>query len=261
MADMLDINNTEDEQSTDMTKLDENQAGYTSEQIQDEPIKSDAVDEFSVSEDEQTNTEEENVSASKMTSDNTEDNSLSYDSNIENKKKDNGERGIDFIFDILELFIFSLAAVLILTTFLFRHSVVDGNSMQNTLQDGEHLIISDLFYTPKRGDIIVCEDYSALRKPIVKRIIAVEGDSVEVRADYSVYVNGELLEEDYVYIDIMLPLQEIYIEEIPEGEVFVMGDHRNQSTDSRDFGTVDVDSILGRVILRFYPFNQFGKVE
>ncbi len=176
------------------------------------------------------------------------------------QSKDSGERGIDFIFDILEIFIFSLATVLIITTFLFRHSVVDGVSMENTLHAGEHLIISNLFYTPDYGDIIVCEEYGTLRKPIVKRIIALPGDHIEVRADYSVYLNGEKLEEEYVYIDFIgNPLEVDMI--VPEGEVFIMGDHRNNSQDSRSFGTVDIDSILGKVLLRFYPFDQFGKIK
>ena len=173
-------------------------------------------------------------------------------------------RGIDTVFDFLELFIFSLAAVLVITTFFFRHSVVEGSSMENTLYEGEHIIISDLFYTPDRGDIIVCEDYTtALRKPIVKRVIGIEGDRVQVTEDGRVTVNGvELDESDYVFVDFGANIDKDAVDVIvPEGEVFVMGDHRNMSTDSRDIGTVKVDSILGKVILRFYPFDKFGRVE
>lgn len=168
---------------------------------------------------------------------------------------------INGIFDFLELFVFSLVAVLVFTTFFFRHSVVEGDSMVDTLHEGEHLIISDLFYSPKRGDIIVCEDYSTtLRKPIVKRVIATEGERVQVLMSGEVLVNGELLSEDYVYIDGPLPITPVDTI-VPEGEVFVMGDHRNMSTDSRMFGTVDEDSIIGKVLLRFYPFDKFGKVR
>ena len=172
-------------------------------------------------------------------------------------------RAIDSVFDFMELFIFSLAAVLIITTFLFKHSVVDGGSMERTLFDGEHLIISNLFYTPERGDIIVCEDYTTpLRKPIVKRVIAVEGDRVEVTSDGWVTVNGEKLDEPYRYVDFGQTVAKRPVDMIvPEGEIFVLGDHRNKSTDSRDIGTISVDSILGKVVLRFYPFESFGKVE
>ena len=170
-------------------------------------------------------------------------------------------RGIDAVFDFVELFVFSLVAVLVVTTFFFRHSIVEGSSMEQTLFEGEHLIISNLFYTPERGDIIVCEDYSTtLRKPIVKRVIGIEGDRVQVLASGEVYVNGELLHEDYVYIDFYSPEHEVDVI-VPEGEIFVMGDHRNMSTDSREIGTVDDDSVLGKVLLRFYPFDKFGKVD
>ncbi len=90
-------------------------------------------------------------------------------------------RRVDGRFDFIELFVFTLVAVMILTTFFFRHSIVEGESMEGTLTEGEHLIISDLFYKPERGDIIVCEDYeTGLFKPIVKRIIAIGGDTVKV---------------------------------------------------------------------------------
>ena len=190
------------------------------------------------------------------------------DTNEDSKKSDDdskiGNRLIDSLFDFIELFIFSLAAVFIITTFFFRHSVVDGGSMERTLFDGEHIIISDLFYKPERGDIIVCEDYSTeLPIPIVKRVIAIAGDRVEIDSFGNVKVNGELLDESgYVYIDPNFP----YICDpldmtVPDGEVFVMGDHRNVSQDSRKIGTIKEDSILGKVLLRFYPFEKFGVVE
>ena len=200
------------------------------------------------------------------------------------------ERPIDNRFDFLELFVFTLVFVLILTTFVFRHSIVDGASMEGTLYDGEHLIISNFFYTPKRGDIIVFQDYSKavysdeLTAPLVKRIIAVGGDTVRVYRDGSVYVNDmqtPLDESEYIYFEsnrwflesfygyeipnvTYYPSNNFpdYIEcTVPEGEVFVMGDHRDASTDSRVFGTVKESTILGRVLFRFYPFDTFGKID
>ena len=170
-------------------------------------------------------------------------------------------RRIDTVFDFMELFIFALVAVLIFTTFFFRISTVDGASMESTLYNGERLIISNVFYEAERGDIIVCEDYStSLRKPIVKRVIAIAGDHIEVSSAGYVTLNGEPLEEDYVYIDgyVYQPGIDMIV---PDGKVFVMGDHRNMSTDSREIGAIDTDSIIGKVILRFYPFDKFGKVE
>lgn len=172
-------------------------------------------------------------------------------------------RRIDSVFDLVELFVFTLLAVMLITSFFFRHSVVEGRSMENTLKDGEHLIISDFFYTPERGDIVVCEDYTtAIRKPIVKRVIAVAGDRIVIKPSGEIYVNGKLLDEsDYLFIDRPYYKYKECDMIVPEGKIFVMGDHRNSSTDSRDIGAVSEDSVLGKVLLRFYPFNRFGTVD
>ena len=145
---------------------------------------------------------------------------------------ENHPRKIDTAFDFIELFVVTLVTVLLLFCFVFRHSVVDGPSMNATLTDGDHLIISNLFYSPERGDVIVFEDYSlgrSERKPLVKRVIAVAGDVVEIRGN-AVYLNGEKLDEPYVCIDdenyryvSMAALT------VPEGKIFVLGDHRNNS--------------------------------
>ena len=170
-------------------------------------------------------------------------------------------RKIDGRFDFAELFVFTLIAVMILTSFIFRHSIVDGGSMLNTLHSGEHLIISDVFYTPKHGDIIVCEDYSTgIRKPIVKRVIAVGGDELRITRSGEIYVNGELLIENYVFLDGEAIYPNLSMT-IPDGKLFVMGDHRNASTDSRQIGVIDEDTVLGKVLLRFLPFDKFGTVD
>ena len=187
------------------------------------------------------------------------------------KKPAEKARFIDGVFDFLELFIFSLAAVLLITTFFFRHSVVDGSSMEQTLSNGEHIIISNFFYEPERGDVIVCEDYSLsneyYHKPLVKRIIAIPGDTVEIKYNHytkrsTVYVNGQMLDEPYVYIDEYPEYRNDSGKwKVGEGEVFVMGDHRNNSSDSRDIGCIRIDSIIGKALFRFYPFEKFGKIE
>ena len=177
-------------------------------------------------------------------------------------------RIIDGIFDFIELFVLTLVCVMILTTFVFKHSIVEGRSMQNTLNDGDSLIISDLFYTPERYDIVVFEDYStSLKKAVVKRVIGLPGEKVEVKINedkiYEVYINDELLEEGYALNvpDSSPPPTGVW--HIEEGEIFVMGDNRYNSTDSRDggVGPVDIECILGKVIIRIYPFDQFGKVD
>ncbi len=173
-------------------------------------------------------------------------------------------RKVDARFDFIELFVFTLFAVILLTTFVFRHAVVQGPSMQNTLQDGEHLIISNLFYTPQKGDIIVCQDRETGHyEPVVKRVVATAGDTIEV-INSIVYLNGEKMDEtDYVLLDGEDNYANFPKVTVPEGMIFVMGDHRNNSADSRAFLTTFVreDAVLGKVIIRFYPFDQFGKVD
>ena len=198
------------------------------------------------------------------------------------KKAQKGEqtRKVDGIFDFIELFVFTLVVVLFVTSFIARHSIVDGDSMLGTLHHGETLIISDLFYEPRVGDIVVVDDHSTiLKKPIIKRVIAVEGDTVRV-TKVGIVVNGELLDEPYVYTDGLPYTYNVYPSDayldnptlcveagvyyefvVPEGEIFVLGDHRNDSTDSRAIGTVDVDAVLGRVLFRLLPFEVFGKVN
>lgn len=177
-------------------------------------------------------------------------------------------RAIDWVFDFVEMFVFVLIAVMVLTSFFFKHSVVEGESMLNTLVEEDHLIISDLFYTPERGDIVVFEDYStALKKAVVKRVIGLPGETVTVKVNsagaYEVYINGEYLDEPYAYNDIQDYAPGVGEWIVGEGEVFVLGDNRFNSTDSRvsGVGTIDIDCILGRVLFRFMPFEKFGKVE
>ncbi len=198
-----------------------------------------------------------------------------YPNNSDNSEKEEEEkeqepynpekpRRIDTRFDFIELFVFTLAIVMLITSFIFRHSIVEGPSMENTLFEGEHLIISDLFYTPEYGDIIVCQDYTTnIKTPIVKRVIALGGDRVKITKAGDIYINGELLLEGYVYIDDRGFEYKAIELTVPEGEIFVMGDHRNESTDSRDphVGTISVDAVLGKVLLRIYPLDRFGRVD
>ena len=142
--------------------------------------------------------------------------------------------------------------------------------MKGTLIDGENLIATNFFYTPKSGDIIVFHETQTLDKPVVKRIIAVEGQTVTINylsntMKVSVTdADGEtvVLEEDYITYEYQRYFGEkSYV--VPEGCVFVMGDNRNDSMDSRDpsIGYVDTRTILGRVIFRISPINKFGTVK
>ena len=169
-------------------------------------------------------------------------------------------------FDFVELATFTILTILLISCFFFRNTVVDGHSMDNTLHTGEHLIISDFMYTPKNGDIVVFEVPSDGNKSYIKRVIATAGQTVDIRAGV-VYIDGVALDESaYEYYDSRnLPKEKINYHEfaetpIPEGYIFVLGDHRNDSRDSRTLGLIDVRTVLGRVILRVTPLDSFGKV-
>ena len=176
------------------------------------------------------------------------------------------------IVDYIEIIVFAIAFVILIFSFFFRISIVSGSSMEDTLHANESLIVSDFFYTPKRNDIIVFHQTGErLNEPIVKRIIAVEGETVEINhLTWEVKVtdkngNTVTLDEDYIkLVGLPLPYSEpIETFEVKEGTVFVMGDNRNVSNDSRgaEIGLVDTRCILGKVILRISPLDKFGMVE
>ncbi len=171
-------------------------------------------------------------------------------------------------FEWIELFGYAVAVVIVLFTFVCRIAVVSGPSMEQTLFNGEALIVSDLFYTPKQGDVIVFQSNTILdNEAIVKRVIATEGQTVDIDfATWTVTVDGVPLKEDYVnYIrdaymngsDYSYPLT------VEEGKLFVMGDNRNHSSDSRDsrIGQVDERFVLGHVLFRFLPFEKIGVIH
>ncbi|MBQ7160356.1 MAG: signal peptidase I [Clostridia bacterium] len=179
-------------------------------------------------------------------------------------KKEKEKKGfIANLLEWVELFAVSVAIVMTVLVCIGRHSPVIGSSMNETLQQDDLLIISDLFYTPKQGDIIVFESQkTTYEKPYVKRIIATSGQTVDYdRSTGEVTVDGKLLYEDYaVYKGIERTYYNAGIEypyTVPEGHVFVMGDNRWNSTDSRDIGPVDQRCIIGHVIFRLFPFKNF----
>ena len=159
----------------------------------------------------------------------------------------------------------SAALVLVLIfSFFFRIIQVDGSSMVPTLVNGDKLIVWGAGYTPQRGDVVIVDSYTSYGKPLVKRVIAKGGDTVSI--DYAtgtVAVNGEVLQEDYIAEPTYLGYDVTFPYTVPEGTVFVMGDNRNQSLDSRStyVGCIDERDILGRVLLCFMPFTDFGVVK
>ncbi len=169
--------------------------------------------------------------------------------------------------------IITVMVLLLVFTFLFRQVKIEGDSMNPTLVDGERVIVSDLFYTPEYGDIVVISSEIYDDVPIIKRVIATEGQWVEIY-DGNVYVGddrlkmykvgdefvGDVFTEDVIaegfYGSHEYPLQ------VPENHVFVLGDNRTVSLDSRTqvIGLIDCRQILGKAIYRVFPFDNMGSI-
>lgn len=174
------------------------------------------------------------------------------------------------VYEWCDAVVYALIAIVLLFTLFFKVTTVVGTSMINTLHERDTLIISKLGYEPENGDIVVIAmDNLYFQEPIVKRIIASGGETVNINfATHEVSVtdvNGvtRVLQEDYILsptataADVAFPLT------VPEGLLFVMGDNRNGSTDSRDsrVGLIDERQVLGHVVLRVLPIKDFGVVK
>lgn len=193
------------------------------------------------------------------------------------KKEESG----GFLFDALEMFVWSLAILLLLFTFVLRLCRVEGASMENTLFNGENLVLYSLAYEPKQDDIVVFhltgEEHN-LEKMLVKRVIATGGQTVEINfKNNTITVDGVLYTDEHAVLknnsDTIIdryignrPNWEYDAKTdsmtvtVPEGHLFVLGDNRNFSRDSRDSSIMFVDErcVLGKVILRVSPFTVFS---
>ena len=166
-------------------------------------------------------------------------------------------------YDWLESIVSAIVVCILLFLFAFRVVSVKGSSMLPTLVNGEKVVISRLDRSPERGDIVVLTQASYSGDSIVKRVIATEGQTVEIDFDQGiVYVDGEALDEPYIAeathrsLDMNGPVT------VWKGCIFCMGDNRNGSTDSRSrsIGQIDTRSVLGKVLFRVWPLSAFGGV-
>lgn len=176
------------------------------------------------------------------------------------------------ILDWTRCFVYAIAAVLALNLFFFRSITVSGDSMNDTLINNDMVLAGNFMYTPKYGDIVIIEaDKLKLQgtvlygETIIKRVIATEGDTIRIDFDNGlVYRNGEVITEDYIKEPVHDHYQD-WIESnkeytVPKHCVFVMGDNRNKSNDSRnlaDVGFIDTNYIMGKAIVRYAPFSSF----
>lgn len=179
------------------------------------------------------------------------------------------------VYEWVEIICVAIALMLVVFMFVFRLVQVEGDSMNNTLHNGDRLIISNAFYTPKAGDIVVIvpESGNYAETALIKRVIATEGQTIELdTVNWKVFItekDGTKHELDESMYDSLInrtgeDMKRGYLEypyTVPEGCVFVMGDNRNRSDDSRFLGAFGVDTIVGRVLFRISPFSQFGNVN
>ncbi len=189
-------------------------------------------------------------------------------------------RGVDMarakekseIFEWVKALVIAVLLAAVIRYFLFAPILVDGLSMMPTLKDQDRMVVNKIAYKigePERFDIVVF--HATEEKDYIKRVIGLPGDTIEYKED-TLYVNGTAYEEPYLadYKEQVIdgPLTEPFtLEEItgevtvPEGEVFVMGDNRRYSKDSRHIGTVEISEILGKTSLVYWPIEDFGLVE
>ncbi|MDD6189778.1 MAG: signal peptidase I [Clostridiales bacterium] len=168
------------------------------------------------------------------------------------------------IYDWMQCIVVALVACILIFTFVGRIIGVDGSSMVPTLEDGDKIIITNIHGELKYGDVVVLTKREFSREPIVKRVIATEGQTLDINFQTGeVWVDGQLLDEPYINAPTMRQLDVEFPVTVPEGCIFVMGDNRNKSTDSRasTIGFVDTRCVLGKALNIVYPFSHFGIIK
>lgn len=177
------------------------------------------------------------------------------------------------LFEVVETLVLTLIIFFVIQNFIAQPYQVQQNSMERTLEPGQYVLVDKL--TPRwdaysRGDVVVFNPpatWTVDPTPFIKRVIGLPGETVEVRDDGNVYVNGVMLDEPYTYKNdegVNEPT-EVSSDQtrwvIPVGQLFVMGDHRQKSADSRFFGPISIDDVIGRAFLRYWPINTLGVLD
>ncbi len=169
------------------------------------------------------------------------------------------------LYEWLESGIVTVVGMLLLFTLIVRPATVNGPSMMKTLHDGDRLILQQAgYHDPQYGDIVVIDRTGTGEPAIVKRVIGRAGDTIDIDfTAHTVRRNGELLDEPYVNEPTELGYDVEFPVRVPEGCIFVLGDNRNNSLDSRasEIGMVDVRRVMGKAVFRFFPFGKIGGVS
>ena len=176
------------------------------------------------------------------------------------------------LLEIVETLVLTLLIFFVIQNFVAQPYKVQQSSMERTLEPDQYVLVDKLtprFDAYNRGDIVVFEppeDWGESNTPFIKRVIGEPGDVVEIRDDGLVYVNEVALDEPYLYEEdgepqpTTAPLEQSTWT-VPEGDLFLMGDHRTNSADSRTFGPVPIDRVVGRAWLRYWPIGNFGILQ
>jgi signal peptidase I len=172
------------------------------------------------------------------------------------------------LLEIVQTVVLTAIIFLIIQNFVAQPFKVQQFSMERTFEQGDYVLVdrlTPLFAPYERGQVVVFHPPKGVPQddPFIKRVIGVGGDTVEVRSDGRVYVNGTALSEPYLYKDadgVAQPTEPASDEPVlvPQGMLFVMGDHREESEDSRVFGTIPVSSVIGRAMFRYWPLASFS---
>ena len=170
------------------------------------------------------------------------------------KERSTAEEIKDWVVSI----VIAVALAMFIRTFIVELYVVDGPSMRPTLESEERLVVNKFIYRfrpPEKGEVLVFQYPRDPSRDFIKRVIAVPGDTIEIK-DGKVFLNQQLLNEDYI---LEKTRSEYPKSTVPEGRIFVMGDNRNNSEDSRfaDVGFVPYDLIKGKALLVFWPISQY----
>jgi len=181
--------------------------------------------------------------------------------------------GVGCLFEVVETLVLTLIIFFVIQNFIAQPYQVQQNSMERTLEPGQYVLVDKL--TPhwddySRGDVVVFnppETWTSDPTPFIKRVIGLPGDTVEVRDDGRVYVNGVGLDETYTFKNDqgvnepteVSPDQTSWV--VPPGQLFVMGDHRQKSADSRVFGPINISNVIGRAFLRYWPISTLGILQ
>jgi signal peptidase I len=182
-------------------------------------------------------------------------------------------RSFGCLFEVVETLVLTLIIFFVIQTFVAQPYQVQQQSMERTLEPNEYVLVDKL--TPRwdaysRGDIVVFnppETWTSDKTPFIKRVIGLPGDTVQVKDDGFVYVNDVRLDEPYTYANDAgineptesAPDQTRWV--VPDGQLFVMGDHRKRSADSRYFGPISTSDVIGRAFLRYWPIGTFGILQ